>query len=38
MTDDPSEILAARVLVEKHKFIVEMLAKIIDGKIELGVK
>ena len=38
MPDDTAEILAARVLTEEHKFIVEIIAQIIDGQIELGVK
>ena len=36
MENDTPEILAARVLLREHEFLIETISSIVDGKIQLG--
>lgn len=36
MENDTPEILAARVLLREHEFLVEVISSIVEGKIPLG--
>lgn len=36
MENDTPEILAARVLLREHEFLVEVISSIAEGKIQLG--
>ena len=36
MENDTPEILAARVLLREHEFLVEVISSIVEGKIQLG--
>ena len=36
MENDTPEILAARVLLREHEFLVEVISNIVEGKIQLG--